>query len=372
MSEQFQHRASAVGALSAVVCAAVLAFTAHLAQAADPVVMRNFNQAAAAGDYWTPARMMSARPMDLPSVAGQGRAIGALAAPEGSQTSSDAHAPIGQGKGTVTLHDSVSLESLAGGDVGPAAANPSGQRFTNARVVPMNVLRGQYPWQTVGKLFFVGAGGGNFVCSGAIAQRRVIATAGHCVYDAALRRFHSNFLFVPGFDNGASPCGGYGWSLASVTGSWAGGGGVVPNAADFGVLVAANRACRGQNRPGASLGWLGWRTSSLLNNHVTILGYPCNLDSCQILQRTDAQVTRARSPNSAEAGSYHEGGASGGPWVQDWGNNAAGQPANTLQIVGITSYGPTNPALNYLGSSILNAEWVQIWNIACGQPGACS
>ena len=372
MPEQFQHRASAVPVLSAVVCAVVLASTAHLAQAADPLVIRNYNQTAAAGDYWTPARMTSAQPMDLPRASGQGRAIGASDGPERRATSSDAHAPLGEGEGTVTLHDPVSEESLTGEDVDPSAVNPSGQRFTNARVVPMDVLRGQYPWQTVGKLFFVGADGRNFVCSGAIVQRRVIATAGHCVYDAELRRFNSNFFFVPGFDNGASPCGGYGWTLATVTPSWAGGGGGVPNAADFGILVAANKSCRGQDRLGASLGWLGWRTNSLLSNHVTILGYPCNLDSCQILQRTDAQVTRAQSPNSGEAGSFHEGGASGGPWPQDWGNNAAGQPANTLQIVGITSYQPRDTTLDYVGSSILNAEWVQIWNIACGQAGACS
>src|SRR5688500_17819738 len=34
--------------------------------------------------------------------------------------------------------------------------------------------------------------------------------------------------------------------------------------------------------------------------------------------------------------------------------------------------GPLATNLFYLGSSILNAEWVQIWSIACGQAGACS
>jgi hypothetical protein len=149
MPEQFQHRASAVPVLSAVVCAVVLASTAHLAQAADPLVIRNYNQTAAAGDYWTPARMTSAQPMDLPRASGQGRAIGASDVPERRATSSDAHAPLGEGEGTVTLHDPVSGESLTGEDVDPSAVNPSGQRFTNARVVPMDVLRGQYPWQTV-------------------------------------------------------------------------------------------------------------------------------------------------------------------------------------------------------------------------------
>jgi hypothetical protein len=54
---------------------------------------------------------------------------------------------------------------------------------------------------------------------------------------------------------------------------------------------------------------------------------------------------------------------------------AAGQPTRELSgniLVGITSYGPVSLTERYLGSSILNAEWVAIWNIACGQPGACA
>jgi V8-like Glu-specific endopeptidase len=339
------------------------------ADAAGPVSItnRDVGAAAAADSYWTAARMRSARPMDLPGVAVQGHAIGAVGAPTVSR-SSPPHGPAGEGEPTVQLHGAVALRS-ADDSVAPAAVNPSGQRFTNARVVPMSVLRNTYPWQAVGKLFFV-TPSGNSVCSAAVVQRRVIATAGHCLFDPATRRFFTNFFFVPGHDNGASPCGGYNWEFAAVTASWAASG-RLPNQADFGVLVAVNKFCKGQTRIGLSLGWLGWRTNALRGNHVTILGYPCNLDSCQILQSTNAQVTRAANPNSAEAGTFHEGGASGGPWVQDWGITASGQPANTLQIVGITSYQPTNRALNYLGSSVLNGEWIQIFNLACNRAGAC-
>jgi hypothetical protein len=314
--------------------------------------------------------MKSAKPLDLPGVAGQGKAIGTGIDPAISSASGAPRAPSGNGSGNVTLHESVPLRS-AGDSVGPAAVNPSGQRFTNARVVPMSVLRNTYPWKAVGKLFFRTDSGGNSVCSAAVVQRRVVATAGHCVYNPATKKFYTNFLFVPGHDNGASPCGGYNWEYVATTGSWSSSGSL-PSQADFAVIVPVNKSCKGQNRIGLSVGWLGWRTNALRNNHVSILGYPCNLDSCQILQETNAQVTRAANPNSAEAGSFHEGGASGGPWVQDWGVSASGQPANSLQLVGITSYQPTNTSLNYLGSSVLNNEWIQIYNLACARAGACS
>lgn len=356
------------------IAAATTAISPDLAsaQATAPIGIVNDNVGAASSrGYWTAERLRSARPLDLAGVAGRGSPVAStFSIPAAGSSSSPPHAPAGKGSADVRLHDAMTVSS-ADDSVGPAAVNPSGQRFTNSRVVPMSVLRGTYPWQTVGKLFFRTDAGRNAVCSASIVQRRVIATAGHCLYNPSTRRFFSNFFFVPGFDNGASPCGGYDWEYAAVTGSWSSIGGF-PNQADFGVIVPVNRSCRGQTRIGGSLGWLGWRTVSLLNNHATILGYPCNLDSCQILQQTNAQVTRARSPNSAEAGSFHEGGASGGPWVQDWGVSAAGQPANSLQVVGITSYQPTNTSLNYLGSSILNNEWVQIFNLACARVGACS
>jgi V8-like Glu-specific endopeptidase len=308
--------------------------------------------------------------MDLPRVSVQGTTIGAAPAHAGLAASGSPRAPVSDEASSVTLHRQVPLTS-ATDSVGPSAVNPSGQRFTNARVVPMSVLRNTYPWQAVGKLFFRTDSGANSVCSAAIVQRRVVATAGHCVYNPNTRKFYSNFLFVPGHDNGASPCGGYNWEYAAVTGSWSSSN-ALPNRADFAVIVPSNKSCRGQDRIGLSLGWLGWLTNALRKNHVTILGYPCNLDSCQILQQTNAQVTRAAEPNSAEAGSFHEGGASGGPWVQDWGVTASGQPANSLQVVGITSYQPVDTSLNYLGSSVLNNEWIQIYNLACARAGACS
>ena len=356
-------------------CASGLALPAA-AQSGGPLVARNDN-ATMASNYWTPERMRSAKAIDLPRAAA-GTTSTVLQAAAGPSESSPAGKPTYTGPALNTkLHDPLSLRTTdTAGDVAPNAVGTSGLRFTNERVVPMGVLRNTYPWKATGKLFFTGANGGNFVCSASVIRQRVVATAGHCVYDTVVNRFHSNFLFVPGYDNGASPYGSFTWSLATTTGSWAAGNGSVPNAADFGMLVVSNKVVGGRlRRIGELTGWLGWKTNALLANNVSAMGYPCNLDACQILQRTSAHVLRARAPNSAEIGSDHRGGASGGPWVQDWGVAASGQPARELNgniVVGITSYGPVALTPRYLGSSILNAEWVAIWNIACGQPGACA
>jgi V8-like Glu-specific endopeptidase len=356
-------------------CASLLAQPAA-AQGGGPVAITNDNVAMTTG-YWTPERMRNAQPYPLPG-ASETRVTGtALPGPTSASRSSPSRRPTYSGPLLdVQLHAPLAASGTAAQGAEPQAAGTSGLRFTTERVVPMAQLRGTYPWRAVGKLFFTGATGGNFVCSASVVRHRVVATAGHCVYDTAVNRFHSNFLFVPGYDNGASPFGSFGWSFAATTGSWVAGSGGVPNAADFGVLVAADKVVGGQSRRiGELTGWLGWKTLALLGNNVSANGYPANLDSGQLLQRTSAHVLRTASPNSAEMGSDQRGGSSGSAWVQDWGVASAGQPGRELGgnvMVGITSYGPVALTPRYQGSSILNNEWVAIWNLACGQPRACS
>ena len=260
--------------------------------------------------------------------------------------------------------------------VGPTAVGTSGQPFTNARVQPITQLKTQYPFRTVGKLFFSDLGS-NFVCSGSVIRHKVVSTAGHCIYNSVANRFHSNFLFVPGLQNGVGPTGSWTWTNAVVSGVWVAGTGGVPNAGDFGVILFANKVIGGVSRRiGDVNGFLGWKTNAILGNQLTVLGYPCNLDSCQLPQRTDAQSEVSLAPNTAQLGSDSRGGVSGGPWVQDWGTSAVGQPARELGgnlTVGVTSYGPTSTTPRYLGASNFNADWINVLNVGCAQqPAACS
>ena len=167
--------------------------------------------------------------------------------------------------------------------------------------------------------------------------------------------------------------------IATTTATWFSGGGGVPNAADYAMLTFRDQALTPRGIPqklGNVTGWLGWQTLSLLNNHTTKLGYPCNLDSCGIMQSVTSQSFRATSPNNVEYGSDAAGGSSGGPWVQNFQTLAAGggtgSNTGSNRVVGVTSYiyVPNDPKVQ--GASIFDNRFVQLLNAACSGAGNCN
>ena len=230
-----------------------------------------------------------------------------------------------------------------------------------------------WPNRAVGKLFFHDQADGNdYQCSASIVARRVVLTAGHCVYDGTFKKWMTNWVFVPAYNGNLAtqPFGMWSASMAGSTGPWMGGGGTVPNPSDFGVLVMKDQFIAGQTRKiGEYLGWLGAWTNSLIGNEVTELGYPSNLDSGQRMELTAAQVVSGSS-GTGMIGSAQSHGSSGGPWVQDFGVPAVGQAitasAGPNLVVGVTSYGPKiDQGQMYQGSSILNNDYVLIKNTLC-------
>jgi hypothetical protein len=122
---------------------------------------------------------------------------------------------------------------------------------------------------------------------------------------------------------------------------------------------------------------LGWKTLSLSRNHVHMLGYPCNLDSCEQMHEVTAGDFQDVAPNNVEYGSDMRGGSSGGPWIQNFGTASSGQTGglNTTRnaVVGITSYGFISTDPKVAGSSIPDDRWVNLWNSVCGQrAGNCT
>jgi V8-like Glu-specific endopeptidase len=80
-----------------------------------------------------------------------------------------------------------------------------------------------FPNVTHGKLFFQIPGVGTFVCSGTVVGSDtfdVVWTAGHCVTDGDGGGFFSNFLFVPGYENGAAPEGEWVAEYAVTSSQW--------------------------------------------------------------------------------------------------------------------------------------------------------
>ena len=148
-----------------------------------------------------------------------------------------------------------------------------------------------------------------------------------------------------------------------VTGTWAAGGGIVPNAADYAMFEMADRGVL-PPRIGSVTGFLGWQTLSLNPNHTKMLGYPCNFDNCQQMHQVDAGAFRNTSPNNVKYGLPIRGVAqSGGPWVQNFGTASVGQDGGANpgmnRVVAVTSYGYVSTDPKAQGASVPDTRWVR-------------
>lgn len=344
--------------------------------------------------YWTPERMRNAKPLPLPS-AGDFQAASVDDSSAGADLAGESVSAEG---GAPTLKVRASMRQMIEQDPEVAAAVQALQdadkavpenygslnaQFSSTRVFP-DAATTTYPYLTVGKLFFTQPGVGNFICSASVIKRRLIITAGHCVHKGSGNTggFYTNFAFVPAYNNGARPFGTWNAAYVIVTGTWAGGNGVVPNAADYAIIEPADLSCNGSPcRVGDVTGYLGYQTLKLFPNHAHLLGYPANLDSAQRMHQITAQSLRKTNPNCAEYGSDMTGGSSGGPWVQNFGVASVGQTAGSNtganRVIGVTSYGYTPNSPLVQGASILDSRFTNgstgILNTACAhRSGNCT
>jgi V8-like Glu-specific endopeptidase len=77
--------------------------------------------------------------------------------------------------------------------------------------------------KTTGKVFFT-LGGVNYVCSASAVSSpnpSLVLTAGHCVHDGGGGGFATNWMFVPGYKNGAAPFGQWTATELFTTDTWA-------------------------------------------------------------------------------------------------------------------------------------------------------
>ena len=355
---------------------------AAAANAAAPLTFQLSNesteaQMAETRAYWTSERLANAQPM-LPKV--NQNAVTPEAAPQGSGTPVSAAGKrptvTSNADAATRLYDPAQarIQPEAGG-IEPQDVGTFGAHYTSARV-NSPALESLYPNRPVGKLFFTGNTGGNFVCSASVLRARIVVTAGHCVHrgSGGTGGFHRNFLFVPCLRNGVGCVGSFTPRVVGTTAQWAASNGLVPNAADFGMFEIFDR---GATKIGSFTGFFGFRTQALIPNHTTKLGYPCNLDNCQQMQQNTSQSHRATSPNNVEYGSNFRGGSSGGPWVMDFGIPAVGGLpfASTNRLVSVTSYGYVSTAPEVIGGSIPDSRaggFIPLLNLMCSlRAGNC-
>ena len=269
-------------------------------------------------------------------------------------------------------------------DANGASYGSANLDFTRSRID--KAANKQSPYKTTGKIFFTEPGVGDFQCSGSVIAKRIVITAAHCVNSG--HGFYTNWVFIPGYDGSQGtlakqrPFGTWAWSSAEVPANWLTTNGALPNATDFAAIVFQD-----QSFGGAPLalykksGMYAVSLNHLADTAVTMLGYPCNFDSCNIMQRVDTSDHRVppgtSGTNAYEYGADMTGGSSGGPWVENLGNPASAAPSGGYNVrnavVAVTSYGYNDGGVALvLGASNLDARWTTIYNSRCAvAPGNC-
>ncbi|HYW20868.1 MAG TPA: trypsin-like serine protease [Nodularia sp. (in: cyanobacteria)] len=376
------HKSIAVFNISVLATSLAISQTPIFAQQAELSTQDLIKEAPAASinstqTFWTPENLSNAKPLSLP-LSYNGVVTGQTSEVTGKAQSSPGARPkveISINQQPLFRPNELEVQSQK---VQPHNRGTKDAYFTSSQLLPLSNDT-SYPYTTTGKLFFTKPGVGNFVCSASVVRPRIIMTAGHCVHSGSggADGFYNNFLFIPAYRDGAAPYEQWSWSRVIVTGSWSNGGGGVPNSADYAIIELSDKEFNGVTRKiGEVVGYLGYRTLSLLPNHVTMLGYPVNLNNGQKMHQVTAGSYGDGGNNTGVYGSDMRGGSSGGPWVQNFGVAASGQVdglnTNPNQIVGVTSYGSTEVGPLYIGSSILDDQFIRILNTACNwQSGNC-
>lgn len=311
---------------------------------------------------------VNAKAMPLPrvsaaSAAAQDRLIQALMSPQ--RGGKPAYFPGRDGDGTesaVFLGKPVSAD-LADSEFAPERFGTSNHVFTTARADAFQgTTNKQYPFRASGKLFF-NIGADTFVCSAALIKRGIIVTAAHCVIEFG-GSFYSNWVFVPGYKNGAAPYGSWNGVNAAVLTSYANG---TDSCAVAGIVCQNDVAVirlgpQAGKFPGTRTGFYGFGVDGFgfagTLAHVTQIGYPVCLDNGRRMERTDSYgYIDGTLSNNTVIGSLMCGGSSGGAWVANFGKPAtltgttAGSEATPNTAIGVTSWGYVDPNVKEQGAS---------------------
>ena len=194
-----------------------------------------------------------------------------------------------------------------------------------------------YPYRTVGKLFFT-QGGSGFSGSAAMITPNILLTAGHCVYSGG---WSTNVAFYPSYGKRASND----RRISSTTTMWRPG----LRGASIATGPSTMEWCGLIRRRETIIGWLGtlWNAPTAGRTWDAV-GYPATpnppfngnvMDEC-----VGSVASSSTSGTIGLTNDNMEHGSSGGPWITAW-NETTRTHANGLQSFhihdgDITEYGP--------------------------------
>ncbi|KOU98520.1 peptidase [Streptomyces sp. XY58] len=249
--------------------------------------------------FWTAERMREATPLDVTAVPGAART------------------PVATSAVPTAVAPTAALSAAS-----PTAFPQAGGVWTGGGAVV----------KTSGRVFFT-MGGRTASCSGnsiTSANGSTVMTAGHCVkYQGA---WHTNWVFVPAYNNGSAPYGQWSATKTFATDQWA-----ASEDMNMDVGLAVVAPLNGQTLSQA-VGAQGVLFNGGYNKKMYSFGFPAaapydgtKLVYCSGNSGKDFLLTKDHG-----LGCNMTGGSSGGPWFQDF-NEATGLGTQ----VSVNSFGYT-------------------------------
>jgi len=210
----------------------------------------------------------------------------------------------------------------------PSSENVTGPPMEFAAVPPKVIPKqaaGSYGRVTTGKVFFVSEGK-NFVCSGSVVtspSKDLVVTAGHCVYDNKKGTWHTNWAFVPAYNNGNRPFGTWPARYQLILPGWKKWPGWNDDVGMVLVGKVNNRHIQDY------VGGQGMSWDYPRGEKIWSFGYPVNLGNGQVMQYCSG-VAKA-GPRTADNIPFNgqaincdmTGGCSGGPWLRNYNSKTA-------------------------------------------------
>jgi V8-like Glu-specific endopeptidase len=237
---------------------------------------------------WTPAAMRSAVPLDLLLDRGKRTRL---------------TSKVAKGKPQV-----VAPTAAEAGAISPQASLNGGSAWTGGGAVT----------RTAGRVFFT-FNGRRASCSGdavTSANKSTVITAGHCVKLEGA--WHTDWVFVPGYDNGNAPFGTWTARQTMATPQW-----VASEDINFDVGAAVVNQLNGQNLTDV-VGAQGVAFNQARGQQMYAFGYPAAApyDGTRLIY-CSGRVFNAFLSNGIGMTCNMTGGSSGGPWFLSF-NEAAG------------------------------------------------
>lgn len=260
--------------------------------------------------YWTTARLAAAKPLDLPT-----KAALRFGAP------ATATAP-----GKPVVHGPTSASAAAGSAATAPARTSTGSAWSGGGMVV----------KTTGRVFFTITGGPsagrNASCSGSAvtsANKSVVITAGHCVRTGG--SFHSNWVFVPGYDQGKRPHGTWVATNLLTTPQWNSGEDL-----NYDVAAAVVAPLDGR-RLVEAVGGQGIAFNQPRGRQMYSFGYPAGspFDGSRLIYCNGQAFDDYLMSKDLGLNCTMTGGSSGGPWFLNF-NAATG--AGVLNSVNSFKY----------------------------------